>query len=262
MFRSVVRDDGFVPYDFIPGDLGKGLILLCDHARNSLPERYGSLGLPASEFDRHIAYDIGVEAVTRNLAERLGVPALLTRFSRLLIDPNRGEDDPTLIMKLSDGVVVPGNAEIDDKERQIRIERYYGPYHNAITALIDEALGSGTVPALLSIHSFTPMWKATPRPWQAGLLWDERDKRFCDALLAALRRDPHLTVGDNEPYRGGLSGDTIDKHGTRRGLASALLEIRQDLIGHEDGIAEWSDLLARLLPEINEQRELHEQLVL
>ena len=132
----------------------------------------------------------------------------------------------------------------------------------AITALIDEALDGGMVPALLSIHSFTPMWKATPRPWQAGLLWDERDKRFCDALLTALRRDPHLTVGDNEPYRGGLSGDTIDKHGTRRGLASALLEIRQDLIGHEDGIVEWSDLLASLLPEINQQRELHEQLVL
>ena len=71
-----------MPYEFIPGDLGKGLILLCDHARNSLPERYGSLGLPASEFDRHIAFDIGVEAVTRNLAEQLGVPALLTRFSR------------------------------------------------------------------------------------------------------------------------------------------------------------------------------------
>jgi predicted N-formylglutamate amidohydrolase len=255
-----IDPDGFGVFDVIDGDLTKGLILLCDHASNGLPQRYGSLGLPASEFERHIAYDIGVDPITRRLAERLQVPALLTRFSRLLIDPNRGMDDPTLIMKLSDGAVVPGNAEIDEEERERRISTYYLPYHNAISAMIDRCLEQGIVPALLSIHSFTPAWKGTPRPWHSGLLWDPRDKRFCEAMIAALRRDPHMVVGDNEPYRGGLAGDTIDVHGTRRGLASALLEIRQDLIAHEAGVAEWTELLAGILPEMIEQPDLHEQL--
>ena len=256
--ESVVGE--FAPFEVVSGDLGKGLILLCDHARNSLPTRYGLLGLPASEFERHIAYDIGVEAVTRNLAQRLGVPAVLSRFSRLLIDPNRGHDDPTLIMRLSDGVVVPGNAEITLEERDYRKRRFYQPYHDAITEQIDKGLAMGVTPALLSIHSFTPTWKGVRRPWHAGLLSDAHDKRFTDLMIAALRLDPHLVVGDNEPYRGGLAGDTIDVHGTRCGLASALLEIRQDLISDETGIEEWSDRLVRILPDIVDQPQLHQQL--
>ncbi|MGI9463916.1 MAG: N-formylglutamate amidohydrolase [Aestuariivirgaceae bacterium] len=252
--------DAFSPFDVLPGDPAQGVILICDHARNVLPGGYSSLGLPASELERHIAFDIGVDAVTRQLAERLNIPAVLSKFSRLLIDPNRGLDDPTLIMQVADGVVVAGNAEIDADERQHRIDSYYRPYHSAVSGLIDQGLKTGVVPALLSIHSFTPMWKGTPRPWHAGLLWDERDRRFCEALVAGLRQDPHLKVGDNEPYRGGLCGDTVDVHGTGRGLASALLEIRQDLIDDEAGVAEWVDRLAGLLPGIIALPQLHEQL--
>ncbi|NNE21546.1 MAG: N-formylglutamate amidohydrolase [Rhizobiales bacterium] len=253
-------DDGFVWHEVVVGDLSKGLILICDHACNGFPEKYGSLGLPPSELQRHIAYDIGVDGLTRQLAKKLGVPAVLTKFSRLLIDPNRGLDDPTLIMRLSDGFVVPGNAEIDDSERQHRIAAYYQPYHDEIASLIDEAFESGVVPALLSIHSFTPMWKGTPRPWHAGLLWDARDRRFSDAMVEALSADPYLVVGDNEPYRGGLPGDTVDVHGTHRGIASALLEVRQDLIGDDAGVAEWCARLAQILPGIIELPQLHEQL--
>src|SRR5690606_28432034 len=93
----MTRDALFAPFEAIEGDRTKGLVLLADHAGRALPDEYGDLGLPAAEFDRHIAYDIGVENVTRRLAARLGVPAVMARFSRLLIDPNRGEDDPTLI---------------------------------------------------------------------------------------------------------------------------------------------------------------------
>ena len=257
-----IDEDGFEVFDVVDGDRTSGLVLICDHARNRLPPRYGALGLPPSEFERHIAYDIGVEAVTRKLAERLGVPAVLSGFSRLLIDPNRGHDDPTLVMRLSDGAVVPGNAEVDAAERQHRVDAYYQPYHDAVAAEIDAAFSTGTVPALLSIHSFTPMWKGIPRPWHAGLLWDDRDRRFCDALVAALAADPLLCVGENEPYRGGLAGDTIDVHGTDRGIASALLEIRQDLIADEAGVNEWVDRLADILPAINGRPEMHEVLEL
>lgn len=255
-----VADDGFTSHEVVRGDLGKGLILICDHACNGFPKAYGTLGLPPSELQRHIAYDIGVDAVTRQLAVRLGVPAVLSRFSRLLIDPNRGLDDPTLIMRLSDGFVVPGNADVDENERQHRIDAYYQPYHDDISRLIDDALKGGVVPVLLSIHSFTPMWKGTPRPWHAGLLWDNRDRRFSEAMITALSMDPHLVVGDNEPYRGGLPGDTIDVHGIRRGISNALLEIRQDLISDDAGIEEWTGRLAEILPGLIDQPQLHEQI--
>lgn len=253
-------DDGFISHEVVDGDLGKGLILICDHACNGFPEKYGTLGLPPSELRRHIAYDIGVDGLTRQLAGQLGVPAVLSKFSRLLIDPNRGLDDPTLIMRLSDGFVVPGNADVDEDERQHRIDAYYQPYHDDISRLIDEALKNDVKPALLSIHSFTPMWKGTPRPWHAGLLWDKRDRRFSEAMITALSADPHLVVGDNEPYRGGLPGDTIDVHGTRRGVTSTLLEVRQDLIGDDAGIAEWCGRLAEILPGIIDLPQLHEQI--
>ena len=250
-------DDGFVSHVVVPGDLSQGVILLCDHARNALPPAYGDLGLPASEFSRHIAFDIGVEAITLGLAERLGLPALLTRYSRLLIDPNRGLEDPTLIMKISDGAIVPGNAQISEEERQLRIERYYNPYHDAITRMIAQVFDAGIVPALMSIHSFTAHWKGVPRPWHAGVLWDLSDRRMSDPLIAGLRSERSLVVGDNEPYSGGLPGDTMDRHGTRRGLAHALLEIRQDLIAHQSGIDEWTDRLADILPDIVALPALH-----
>jgi predicted N-formylglutamate amidohydrolase len=236
-------------HEVIAGDPACGLVIICDHARNTIPAEYGSLGLPPGEMERHIAYDIGVEGVTRGLARRIGAPAVLGRFSRLLIDPNRGLDDPTLIMRLSDGAVVPGNATIDEEERARRIARFYHPYDEAIAATIAAARKAGVEPAILSIHSFTPVWKGVPRPWHAGILWKE-DGRFAAPLLAALASDPQLVVGDNEPYSGGLTGDTMDRHATRNGLPDALVEIRQDLIAEEAGIAEWVERLAGVLPGV------------
>src|SRR5437588_182817 len=95
-----------------------GILLLCDHATNALPPEYGSLGLPPDAFRRHIAYDIGAAGVTRRLAALLSCPSVLTTFSRLLIDPNRGADDPTLIMRISDGAVLPGKARIHAEENE------------------------------------------------------------------------------------------------------------------------------------------------
>lgn len=233
--------------EIIGGDFAAGVLLLCDHATNAVPAELDALGLPPQQLERHIAYDIGAAEMTRAMAAALGAPAVLSNFSRLLIDPNRGRDDPTLVMRISDGALVPANAGIDEAGIAERIARYYAPYDAAIDAAVETAIAAGHPPAIVSLHSFTPFWKGVPRPWHAGVLWD-REGRLAQALIAALQNEGDLIVGDNEPYRGGLPGDTIDRHATRRGLLDALIEIRQDLIGEPHAARAWGRRLARLLP--------------
>lgn len=248
---------GFQPFEIIPGDPHPALIILADHAMNRLPEEYGDLGLPPEAFKRHIAYDIGVESVTRGLCVRLGAPAVLGCFSRLLIDPNRGEDDPTLIMKLSDGMVIPANHPLSAEERERRLNLFHRPYHDAVSAVLEEtARKSGKAPLVISLHSFTPYWKGVARPWHAGVLWDT-DPRAALPLIAELRADPSLIVGDNEPYDGALRGDTMHRHCSVPGIAHGLLEIRQDLIADYDGVAAWVDRLAPILAALTALPELH-----
>ena len=239
-----------------PGALPDALIL-CDHAGRAIPEAYGNLGLPPSVFERHIAYDIGAAGVTRVLAAELGAPALMANFSRLLIDSNRGPDDPTLVMRLSDGAIVPGNARVDDAEIARRKADWWGPYQGAISGRIDAMIAAGLPPVLVSVHSFTPAWKGVPRPWHVGVLWD-RDDRLARPLLDALAAEGDLVVGDNEPYDGALVGDTMYRHGTQRGLAHALIEVRQDLIADAAGQTAWGRRLARILRPILAVPDLHE----
>lgn len=249
----------FPPYTYIDGEPACGWLIVCDHASNALPSEYGTLGLPPQQLERHIGYDIGAAGVTRELAGFVSAPALMTNFSRILIDPNRGEDDPTLIMKLSDGAVVPGNAEIDEAERRLRIERYYEPYHTAIDQAIDRAIDAGRPPAILSIHTFTENWRGVLRPWHAGVLWDN-DPRFPVPLLEALRAEEGIVADENVPYTGELKGDCLYKHGTKRGLAHALIEIRQDLVRESEGQKEWADRLARILNGMMANTEGHPDL--
>ncbi|MDT8345621.1 MAG: N-formylglutamate amidohydrolase, partial [Thermohalobaculum sp.] len=178
------------------------LILLCDHARNAVPPEIGDLGLPAEDMGRHIAFDVGARGVTLGLAARLGAGAVLSTYSRLVIDPNRGEDDPTLVMKLYDGSIVPANRHVDGAEVERRLVAYHRPYHDAIGLAIDEVLEAGRLPVLVAIHSFTPQFKGRPpRPWQVGVLWD-RDARLAGPLIRRLEAEGDLCVGDNEPYSG------------------------------------------------------------
>lgn len=247
------EDLGAKPYRFIEGDARTGLLILCDHAENAIPEAYGTLGLKTQDLNRHIAYDLGAAGVAERLAWELGAPAVLSRFSRLLIDPNRCLDDPTLIMQISDGLVVPGNVGLEPMETEVRIARYYQPYHQAIGDAIEAAIASGRPPVLVSVHSFTQAWKGAPRPWSVGVLWD-KDPRLALPLLAALREIPGIEVGDNAPYSGQLKGDTLYRHGTGRGLSHALIEVRQDLILASEGQAEWAVHLARALRKVMQAR--------
>ena len=243
------EDLGAKPYRSIEGDASLGLLILCDHAENALPEAYGTLGLRPEDLNRHIAYDLGAAGVAEHLAKALGAPALLAGFSRLLIDPNRGLDDPTLIMQISDGLIVPGNVGLTEAEVAARIERYYMPYHRAVERAVEAGLAAGKPPILVSMHSFTQAWKGVPRPWAVGVLWD-KDPRLALPLLDGLRKLPGIEVGDNVPYSGQLKGDTLYRHGTARGLAHALVEVRQDLILGPEGQAEWAMRLAEVLRKV------------
>jgi predicted N-formylglutamate amidohydrolase len=248
--------DDFAAIERIDGPDDSGVLLICDHASNALPAEYGSLGLGREAFDRHIAYDIGAAGVTRKLAALLGAPAVLSTFSRLLIDPNRGADDPTLVMRISDGALIPGNARIDEQEIDRRRTKFWRPYRDAIATYLDRMLTTPVTPAIVSIHSFTPVWKGFARPWHVALLWDV-DARLARPLIDALGAERDLVVGDNEPYDGALEGDTMYDLGTKRGLPHVLVEIRQDLIGDDEGQAVWAEKLARVLAPILAEPDVH-----
>jgi predicted N-formylglutamate amidohydrolase len=257
---SAVAEAAYAAFEAIPGALDSGALIICDHASNAIPRGYGTLGLPREALERHIAYDIGAAEVTRALAGILGAPAVLSTYSRLVIDPNRGLDDPTLVMRYSDGAIVPGNAYIDAAEIGHRSTRLWGPYRQEIAATVDAMIATGEPPALISIHSFTPVMRSLTRPWKIGVLWD-CDDRVAKPLIEAMLAEPDLRaneVGDNEPYDGALAGDTIDEIATARGLANALIEIRQDLIAEGRDATAWAERLARALRPIIADRRSRE----
>lgn len=246
-------------YTVRSGRIASGALLLCDHASNAFPQGYGTLGLPDSELQRHIAYDIGALPVTLHMGDALAAPVIHTHYSRLLIDPNRGADDPTLVMRLSDGAVIPGNRQLSAEERRHRSETYYQPYHAAISRLIDLYIEAGIPPVLISMHSFTDNWKGVPRPWHVSVLWD-KDPRFAVPLIEALSGEGDLIVGDNEPYHGALEGDCMWQHGFLRGLPHAIIEVRQDLIGDAAGQAAWGARLSRIIAGILAREDLRADL--
>lgn len=239
--------------EMIAGSAPDRLLLICDHASNRVPPDVagGDLGLPAADMDRHIAYDIGARGVTLALARELDAPAVLSRFSRLVIDPNRGEDDPTLIMQLYDGSLIPANRGIDAADVAHRIRTCYRPYHARIGAVVDElATNSRRPPGLISVHSFTPQLRGGAlRPWHVGVL-SAADRRIADPLLSRLRTLPGIVVGDNQPYSGALTGDCLGRHGLSRGLPHVLIELRNDLIADAAGQAAWAARLAPILRQV------------
>ncbi len=194
---------------------------------------------------RDLAVDVP-DALMAECERRLDAPAVLSGFSRLAIDPNRALDDPTLIPQLSDGVVIPGNQDLSPGDIQARIETFHRPYHEAIEHALEALAARGPAPAMVSMHSFTPVLKGVARPWHLGILWDA-DPRLARPLMARLRA-LGVPVGDNQPYtaRDG-HGYTLFEHAVPRGLAHVLIEIRQDLIDTHHGAAAWTDRLGDCL---------------
>jgi predicted N-formylglutamate amidohydrolase len=233
-------------FHIIGADRPARWLITCDHASNRVPADVGggTLGISPADMERHIAYDPGAAGLATELAARLDAPVILSDFSRLVIDPNRGEDDPTLIMRLYDGTIIPANRHVDSAETARRIETLYHPYHSACARLA--ARRPDTV--IVAIHSFTPALKGRPpRPWHIGVLHSHLDDRLSRALLAQLAGEADLCVGDNEPYAGHLPGDAIDRHALQPGRHNTLIELRQDLIADAAAQARWATRLAPLL---------------
>ncbi len=243
-----------LPFETVNTGGASQILLLCDHATNLVPADVGdgSLGLSLEEMSRHIAYDVGARGVTLQLARLLDAQAVLSRFSRLVIDPNRGEDDPTLVMRLYDGTIIPANRNITEAEKHRRLLAWHRPYHDAITGRIDTMEAAGRTPALISIHSYTPQLRGRAlRPWHVGVLW-HHDERLSRPLLDRLMAEPDLCIGDNQPYGGELEGDCLSRHGTRRGLPHVLIELRNDLIATETDQRHWAERLAPILAGVVE----------
>jgi predicted N-formylglutamate amidohydrolase len=253
---EIPDEDGGETFEVIGGSIAGATLIIADHASNAIPAEFDNLGMSQAQLKRHIAYDIGIEWMARAMARQLAAPAVLSRFSRLLIDPNRGDDDPTLVMRLSDGAVVPGNARIGEPDILERMQRFSLPYHLAITGVLDSMMASAVVPVVVSLHSFTPEMKGLRRPWQVGILWDS-DPRLPLPFIASLRRDTSLMVGDNEPYDGALAGDTMSRHCIGRGLPHILIEIRQDLIACQSDAIVWAERLVKDLKPLLDNPDLH-----
>jgi len=242
-------DLGDDAYELVNPNGNSGILFVCDHASNNVPACVSAdnLGLSDADMTRHIAFDVGARGVTLHLARHFGATAVLSRFSRLVVDPNRGEDDPTLVMRLYDGSIIAGNRGVDDAEVERRLSTFHRPYHDAVTHQLDRIVASGQTPKLFSIHSYTRQLKGRgPRPWHVGVLWDN-DARLVGPMLTALREDRELCVGDNEPYTGELHGDSMYNHGTLRDIPHALIELRNDLINDAEGEAAWA---SRMIPSL------------
>ena len=227
-------------------------LLICDHAGQLIPRQLESLGVPASERERHIAWDIGAAAVALQLAELLDATVILQRYSRLVIDCNRPLTSPQSIVTLSEDTPIPGNEGLTADDRLLRQTEIFAPYHACIASELDRRRDGGQSTLLLAMHSFTPVYMRERRPWHAGVLYN-RDARLALALRDALAAEPGMVVGDNQPYAVSDATDyAIPEYGERRGLPHVEIEIRQDLIADESGAQRWAALLARLLPPLED----------
>jgi predicted N-formylglutamate amidohydrolase len=222
-------------------------IIVVDHASRRIPRRLADLGLPASELQRHIAWDIGALGVARKLAVALDAPLVAQNYSRLVIDCNRDPSVATSIPTVGEFVDIPGNVGLGDDEVAARRAEIFWPYHDHLRALLDERQAAGRPTILIAQHSMTDVFKGVRREMHAAVLYN-RDRRFAGLVFDALRREQDLIIGDNEPYFVSDATDySIPVHAETRGLPHVEIEIRQDLIGDEAGQAEWAGRITKAL---------------
>lgn len=232
---------------FLPASASP-FLLIADHAGRSIPAALGTLGLSAADLERHIAWDIGVAEMALQLSAHLNAALIMQNYSRLVIDCNRPLDAPDSIASLSEDIQIPGNQHITAPAVEQRIAAVFQPYHAAIVNALTVRTAARRPTVLISLHSFTPVYRGVARPWHAGVLYN-RDRRLAHALLTLLRAEPGLVVGDNEPYSVSDASDySVPVHAEQRGLLHVEIEIRQDLIEDAQGQAAWAQRFARLLP--------------
>lgn len=246
---SLLAPDEPAPFVVVNGQSTRPILLVCDHASRVIPRALGDMGLDPLALRCHLALDIGAGPLARALAESLGTTAVLAEYSRLVVDCNRDLLDAGAFLEFGDGILIPGNRGLTEAEREARAEAIYRPYHRAIAGEIERLRGHGRVPAVISVHSFTPVLDGISRPWEMGILWDA-DRRIAGALISGLRA-AGFVVGDNEPYSGKAPQDfTIDHHGEAGGLPHCGIEVRQDQIDGEEGVRRVAAHLHRIIDSL------------
>ena len=250
MFHTVTELSDWLDREAVAVDNpdGRGpFVLVCDHASNWVPPSLGGLGLPSSELERHIAWDPGALELARLLSNLLDAPLVHATVSRLVLDVNRDPTHPGSVVTRSEDTEIPGNHEITAAERARRVQSIYEPYHQTLAQVVSAAPD----PSIISVHSFTPVYRKEPRPWHIGVLSGD-DKRLAHPLLKLLRADGEFCVGDNQPYAptDGVY-HTLHRHSESRNLRSVLLELRSDTISSEDGREQWAARLERALRAIH-----------
>jgi predicted N-formylglutamate amidohydrolase len=237
------------PFEVIEGQTHSPYVILCDHATNRVPRALGSLGLAASDLERHIAWDIGASELARALASKLGAWLILQNYSRLVIDCNRPLSSADSIVLSSEDTLIPGNQGLSRTEQAQRAHTIFEPYHARIRRTLDARATAGQTSVLLFVHSFTPRFRGLERPWHVGVLYHE-DMRLALPVLRRLRLDSSLVVGENQPYQASdLTDYGLIEHGKRRDLPSVELEVRQDLLASANDRLVWADRLARVVVE-------------
>jgi predicted N-formylglutamate amidohydrolase len=245
------------PFEVVRPEAPAPFLLLCDHASRAVPKSLGDLGVPPAAFDMHVAWDIGAADAAKHLARRFDAALIHTNYSRLVIDCNRRPDSQNLCPPVSDGVDVPANCNLPEAEIRRRLDLLHRPYHDAIEAWIAGRLSDGHVPAIVSVHSCTPVMAGFNRPWHLGILWNQ-DERIARPLIQRLSANTSICVGDNQPYTGKTqSGYTIPYHAERNRLPHVMVEIRQDLIGTRTEAERWADIFGDALAPILAEKSLY-----
>lgn len=253
---SLIGRDDPAPFVLI-GEHGETpAVIVCDHASRAFPRAFDRLGLEELPSWQHIAWDIGAGELARGISNLLDAPAVLTGYSRLVVDCNRRPEDPEAFRVESDGWVIPGNQGLTEFERRVRLACFFDPYHEAVAAMLAGFRARGVVPLVISVHTFTPEMAGFARPWHVGVLWD-KDEPSARRLIDGLRAVEGLVVGDNEPYSGKHPCDySIDHHAEEAGLPHLCIEVRQDQLESPAGTERWVRLLGRLIGELARDPEI------
>jgi predicted N-formylglutamate amidohydrolase len=247
----------FITYN----DHGKSPVLLvADHASPFFPAAMNQLGLADWVLERHVAWDIGSDKLAQFLADELDAQAVLAGFSRLIVDPNRQPHDPSAFIEISDGIAIPGNIDLDEEQKRLRMKSFFRPYHDRIASGLERLSKNGVVPAFIAVHTCSPVFDRVVRPWHIGIMWD-KDPRIPVPLMRNLEQMDGICIGDNEPYSGRHPNDfTVDYHAEPPGLPHVGIEVRQDLVMNEDGARKWARILARALADILADPDLYRPL--
>lgn len=227
---------------------GKGnFVLVCEHASNFIPAELDNLGLEGDAISSHIAWDPGALGVAREMSSILGAPLVAQRVSRLVYDCNRPPEAQSAMPAESEIYRIPGNVGLSAAARRARIKRYYAPFHDALTACLDRRMATRRMPVLVTVHSFTPVFKGVRRDLDIGILHDA-DSRLADALLRIIEAETNFVIRRNAPYgpQDGVT-HTLIVHALPRGLLNVMLEIRHDLIADSASQRAMAERLSRCL---------------